>query len=71
MTLREGGIYMLPNGTRLLVSTCDTPGILFRLRSWYHSELTEFEINEAGRLLAHGRLTAWDIQHLQDTGETI
>lgn len=72
MTLREGGIYMLPNGQKLVVAAeGDRPGVLFRLRGWYHFESTEFEINEAGRLLAQGKLTAWDIQQLQDTGETI
>lgn len=72
MTLREGGIYMLPNGKKLVVAgEGNSPGVLFRLRGWYHFESTEFEINEAGRLLAQGKLTAWDIQQLQDTGETI
>ncbi|HKO62407.1 MAG TPA: hypothetical protein VJV03_14685 [Pyrinomonadaceae bacterium] len=72
MTLREGGIYILPNGKKLVVAEAGkSPGVLFRLRGWYHFESTEFEINETGRLLAQGKLTAWDIQHLQDTGETI
>lgn len=71
MTLREGGIYLLPNGKELVVAGQGrSPGVLFRLRGWEHFESTEYEVNDAGRLLAHGKLTAWDVQHLQDTGRT-
>jgi hypothetical protein len=71
MTLREGGIYVLPNGRELVVSGQDNaPGILFRLRGWDQFETTEYEVNDSGRLMAHGKLTAWDMHHLQDTGKT-
>jgi hypothetical protein len=71
MTLREGGIYVLPNGKELVVSgQGDAPGILFRLRGRDQFETTEYEVNDSGRLMAQGRLTAWDMQHLEDTGRT-
>ena len=30
----------------------------------------EFVVNEAGRLVYQGKLTAWDISNLSDTGRT-
>jgi hypothetical protein len=72
MTLREGGIYVLPNGKELVVSgQCNAPGILFRLRGRDQFETTEYEVNDSGRLMAQGKLTAWDMEHLQDTGRTV
>ena len=69
MTLREQGIYALPNGNELVVDRKHEHGpVLYRLRSWDRFETSEFEINEAGRLLSQGRLTAWDITNLKDTG---
>ena len=71
MTLREGGIYMLPNGKELVVSgQGQAPGVLFTLRGWDQFETTEYEVNDSGRLTAQGKLTAWDMHHLQDTGKT-
>lgn len=71
MTLREGGIYVLPNGKELVVSKQgNAPGILFRLRGLDQFETTEYEVNDAGRLMTQGKLTAWDLHHLQDTGKT-
>lgn len=72
MTLREGGIYVLPNGRELVVAgESNCPGVVFELKVWGHFESTEYEVNDAGRLLAHGKLTAWDVQHLQDTGKSV
>ena len=33
-------------------------------------EMGEFLVNKAGRLLHHGKLTAWDTSNLSDTGRT-
>jgi hypothetical protein len=33
-------------------------------------EMGEFLVNEAGRLVYQGKLTAWDISNLRDTGRT-
>ena len=72
MTLREGGIYVLPNGKELVVAgQSNKPGVLFRLKGWDRFESAEYEVNDTGRLLAHGKLTAWDVQQLQDTGRTV
>ena len=71
MNLRERGIYCLPNGRELVVVGDSTNGRgQFRLAGWGRFELTEYLVNEAGRLLAHGNLTAWDINDLIDTGQT-
>lgn len=70
MNLRERGIYCLPNGRELVVVDVSANGSSFRLAGWGQFELTEYVVNEAGRLLAHGNLTAWDINDLIDTGQT-
>jgi hypothetical protein len=66
MRLRERGIYRLPNGRELIVIGIDDERI--RMQGWQGSELTEYELDPDGRLLTHGKLTAWDINHLTDTG---
>lgn len=71
MTLRELGIYCLPNGRELVVLRRNGGGTEdLRLRGWGHFEWTEYIVNEVGRLLAQGKLTAWDINDLTDTGRT-
>lgn len=71
LSLREGGIYVLPNGKELVVSgQGNAPGVLFRLGGSNQFEATEYEINDSGRLMAQGKLTAWDLHHLLDTGKT-
>lgn len=68
MDLRDRGIYRLPNGRELvaLVYPNKTPVL-------YNPDATtqvEYELNEAGRLLFQGRLTAWGIEDLSETGRT-
>ena len=71
MNLRERGIYRLPNGRELVVLPKHENGRLaYTLGGWERFELTEYEVNEAGRLSSHGKLTAWDIHSLSDTGRT-
>ena len=71
MSLRERGVYALPNGRELVVLCKDENGrVSFRLGGWEHFELTEYEVNEAGRLIFQGKLTAWDVADLKDTGRT-
>ena len=71
MNLRERGIYSLPNGRELVVlGKTATDRDEFRLGGWGHFEFSEYVINDAGRLLAQGKLTAWDINDLTDTGLT-
>jgi hypothetical protein len=71
MSLREGGIYRLPNGRELLVLRKNQDGARrIKLRGWERFEMSEYEVNESGRLLSDGKLTAWDVGHLKDTGRT-
>ena len=69
MILRERGIYCLPNGRELVVLRNDDRGsVLYGLGEQF--EMGEFLVNAAGRLVCHGKLTAWDISNLSDTGRT-
>jgi len=71
MILRERGIYCLPNGRELVVLRNDDQGsVLYGLVSFEQLEMDEFLVNEAGRLVCQGKLTAWDTSNLSDTGRT-
>ncbi len=71
MILRERGIYCLPNGRELVVLRSDHEGsVLFGAVSFERLEMGEFLVNEAGRLIYQGKLTAWDVSNLSDTGRT-
>lgn len=71
MKLRERGIYRLPNGRQLVVLRKHQNGKrTYRLGGWERFELTEYEVNEDGRLICQGRVTAWDVSSLRDTGQT-
>lgn len=70
MSLREQGIYCLPNGRELVVRGKTGGGHEFLLSGWGHSEASEYVVNDAGRILAQGKLTAWDVKDLMDTGRT-
>ena len=69
MYLRDGGIYCLPNGRELVViRTGENGNTSFKLTC---SNVSDYEVSEDGRLICEGRLTAWDISNLSDTGRTI
>ena len=71
MNLRERGIYRLPNGRELVVLCKHENGKrTYTLGGRERFELTEYEVNEDGRLICQGRLTAWDVASLSDTGQT-
>jgi hypothetical protein len=71
MILRERGIYCLPNGRELVVLRNDEEGsVLYGQVCCERFEMGEFVVNEAGRLVYQGKLTAWDISNLSDTGRT-
>lgn len=69
MRLRERGIYCLPNGRELIVIS-NTHGGGITMRDSRSSEQSEYELDSGGRLLTFGKLTAWDINNLKDTGRT-
>ena len=69
--LRERGIYCLPNGRELVVlRNNDECSVLYDLVSCERFEIGEFLVTQAGRLMYQGKLTAWDISNLSDTGRT-
>ena len=68
MSLRVGGIYSLPNGRELILLCRRENGrVTYRLSS----RTGQYEINDDGRLICEGRLTAWDVSSLSDTGRSI
>ena len=69
MHLRDRGIYCLPNGRELVVlSNGDNGQVSYKLAGT--ADGSDYEISDEGRLLSAGRLTAWDIRDLSDTGRT-
>jgi hypothetical protein len=68
MDLRVGGIYCLPNGRELIVLCRRENG-----RAWYRLSCRtgNYEITDEGRLMCDGKLTAWDVSNLSDTGRSV
>jgi hypothetical protein len=64
---RPGGIYVLPNRHELMASE---DGSSFYAVADDGESVLRYELNEAGRLLLDGRLTAWDVTALQDSERT-
>ena len=68
MEFRVGGIYCLPNGRELIVLGKRENGrVSYRLSS----RGSQYEIDEEGRLICNGKLTAWDVSNLIDTGRAV
>ena len=68
MDLRVGGIYSLPNGRELIVLRRHENGrVSYRLASG----TSQYEVSDDGRLICDGKLTAWDISNLKDTGRSV
>jgi hypothetical protein len=68
MGLRVGGVYCLPNGRELIVLCKRRNGhVSYRLSGGPN----QYEINDDGRLICEGRLTAWDVSNLTDTGRSV
>ena len=68
MDLRVGGVYCLPNGRELIVLCRRENGrVSYRLSC----RTGQYEINEEGRLVCDGKLTAWDVSNLSDTGRSV
>ena len=66
MTFKERAIYQLPNGRELVACRSqEDRTVLYTLSA---SESSRYELNSAGRLLVDGRLTAWEIGDLLETG---
>jgi hypothetical protein len=68
MDLRVGGIYCLPNGRELIVLCKRQNGMVsYRLSG----RTNQYEISDEGRLICEGKLTAWDVSNLKDTGRSV
>ena len=68
MDLRMGGVYRLPNGRQLIVLGKRVNGrVSYRLSC----ETSQYEVSEGGRLVCDGKLTAWDVSNLIDTGHSV
>ena len=68
MELRVGGVYCLPNGRELIVLCKRQNGsVSYRLSG----RTSQYEITDDGRLICDGRLTAWDVSNLSDTGRSV
>jgi hypothetical protein len=68
MDLRVGGIYCLPNGRELIVLCKRQNGkVSYRLSG----RTNQYEISDDGRLISDGKLTAWDVSNLSDTGRSV
>jgi len=68
MEFKDRAIYQLPNGRELfaLLSVKNKP-ILYALSASHHGQ---YELNKEGRFLINGKLTAWSLEDLVDTGRT-
>jgi hypothetical protein len=68
MELRVGGVYRLPNGRELIVLGKRENGrVSYRLSC----RTSQYEISDEGRLICDGKLTAWDVSNLTDTGRSM
>jgi hypothetical protein len=69
MELRERAVYRLPNGRELVARvTHGGKTILYSLDS---SDPRRYQVDEQGRLLSNGRLTAWAAEDLLEQSRTV
>ena len=62
MELRERAVYRLPNGRELVARVVHgSKTVLYNLDA---SDPREYQVDEQGRLLLNGRLTAWATEDL-------
>ena len=66
MDFKERGIYQLPNGRELVALINNgNRSVLYTLSG---SVSGQYESNSEGRLVFNGKLTAWDVDDLAETG---
>ena len=69
MEFKDRAIYRLPNGRELVAGVSqNTAPVLYNLDA---PDADKYELNEHGRLLLSGRLTAWGVDDLVETGRTL
>jgi hypothetical protein len=66
MSFKEGAIYQLPNGRELVVLVTQGDGVI--LCNLSASVPGQYELTPEGRLLFLGKLTAWEMKDLHETG---
>ena len=68
MELRERAVYLLLNGRELVARVVrGSKTVLYNLDS---SDPREYQVDEQGRLLLNGRLTAWAAEDLLEQART-
>lgn len=66
MDFKDHAIYQLPNGRELIAVLSQNRGTVFHNLSPSHAG--QYELNQEGRLLLNGSLTAWGVEDLLETG---
>lgn len=71
-SLRELGVYELPDGRQYVVSTLYSDMCaLYPAHVWGSYGSAEFRADKEGRLLRRGDPTRWSVRDLRDTGKTV
>jgi hypothetical protein len=70
MNLRVNGVYRLPNDRELVVIAEEwiESSRVYYLEGIDLVSSSTYIVNHEGRVSADGRLTAWDVRDLRDTG---
>jgi hypothetical protein len=72
LTLRERGVYCLPNGRELIALKGLQGGfLLYTTHEWDNYALPTYATNGDARLYAGGTQTPWHVTDLIDTGRTV
>lgn len=72
VTLREGGLYLLPNGQEfVLFAGSDETYLLYSPEDQGKDGLAHYWLSEEGRLYYREGRTNWGIRDLTDTGKTV
>jgi hypothetical protein len=69
MELRESAVYRLPNGRELVAQV--THGSKTTLYNLDSSDPRRYQVDEQGRVLLNGRLTAWTTEDLREQSRTV
>ena len=71
VSLRELGLYSLPDGKEYIVSTFYSDGFsLYSAKAWDSFGNAEYWMSEDGQIFKYGIPTLWTIRDLKDTGRT-
>ncbi|HEX8000100.1 MAG TPA: hypothetical protein VF528_17060 [Pyrinomonadaceae bacterium] len=68
--IREGGVYMLPDGREVVASESGGFFKLYDPLAWKYLGPPLYEVRDEARLTCFGRPTPWRIADLVDKGQT-